>query len=217
MLAAAPPAPARPVLWPLSSLIRRPLPRTKSPRLAMRCKPQSRLAPHSTSVLKPRRVKAKPCGRASRGLDPNTTGGLPTKRQPLKKEGGLPTRGRAARMCLYAKIPPSTGSPSSSSARKPLWRLAKMLLPTTDGRRGQSFTHMSEGTLCQKLIRSDCANASRSLDAHWIAIEIHPKRLMLHWIVSCPGQSTAQRASQEQQAVVRPRHLMAAEQRCRRR
>ena len=33
---------------------------------------QSRLAPHSKSVLKPRRVKAKPYGRAARGLDPTT-------------------------------------------------------------------------------------------------------------------------------------------------
>ena len=32
-----------------------------------------RLPPHSCSVLNSRRVKAKPCGRAARGLDPATT------------------------------------------------------------------------------------------------------------------------------------------------
>jgi hypothetical protein len=39
----------------------------------MRCKPQSRLTPHSKSVFLSSRVKAKPFGRAgTRGLDPFT-------------------------------------------------------------------------------------------------------------------------------------------------
>ena len=81
MLAAAPPAPAPPVLW------------ARSPWLAMRCKPTCRrLAPHSKSVLKPERVKAKPPSRRgqSRGLDPATTCARPrprTAKQPAAKEG----------------------------------------------------------------------------------------------------------------------------------
>lgn len=55
----------------------------------MPCGASLKVGSHRTAraVLKPRRVKAKPCGRAARGLDPNTTDGLPTKRQPLRKEG----------------------------------------------------------------------------------------------------------------------------------
>ena len=53
------------------------------------------------SVLKPERVKAKPFGRAARGLDPNRHRAPPTKRQRLKKEGQpLPASSRA---CARAK------------------------------------------------------------------------------------------------------------------
>jgi DNA primase len=56
---------------------------------------------------------------------------------------------KVARACVRSQNAPleqkpsTAGSASSSSARKPLRRLAKMPCPTTDGRRGQSFTHMS--------------------------------------------------------------------------
>ncbi len=62
----------------------------------MRCKPKSRHAPHSKSVLKPERVKAKPPSRRgqSRGLDPNTVCASPRPRtansRRLKKEARAP-------------------------------------------------------------------------------------------------------------------------------
>ena len=57
----------------------------------MRCKPTSRLTPHSKSVLKSERVKAKPPSRRgqSRGLDPFTTCARPRPRtagQPAAKK-----------------------------------------------------------------------------------------------------------------------------------
>lgn len=42
-------------------------------RLPMRCKPPESPCTARDSVLRPERVKAKPCGRAARGLDPATT------------------------------------------------------------------------------------------------------------------------------------------------
>jgi hypothetical protein len=45
----------------------------RPPLLRMRCKPRSRLAPHTASVFRVERVKAKPFGRVqARGLDPGT-------------------------------------------------------------------------------------------------------------------------------------------------
>jgi hypothetical protein len=74
----------------------------------MRCKPTSRLAPHSSSVLRSERVKAKPCGRAARGLDPNTTCGPPTTKTAAKE--GCP-RACAQPECASRQKPLATRRP----------------------------------------------------------------------------------------------------------
>jgi hypothetical protein len=85
-------APARPPSAPqggsLASLRHRGA--ARPPRLAMRCKPKSRLPPHSTSVLKCQRVKAKPPSRRgqSRGLDPITTCAGPRPRTANSRTAG---------------------------------------------------------------------------------------------------------------------------------
>lgn len=56
-------------------------PKTNSrTRLPMRCKPPESPCTARDSVLKAQRVKAKPCGRAARGLDPATTWARPRPR-----------------------------------------------------------------------------------------------------------------------------------------
>lgn len=134
------------------------------------------------SVLRSERVKG-PLRRCA-PLTRSPAGRGHGPEQPAAKREVVRVRARSQNAPLRKKpLPP--GSASSSSARKPLRRLAKMLLPTADGRRGKSFTHMWMEIQSAPLTLMDSFVSATECETQW---RTDWERLRVLWPRGCHCQ-----------------------------